>query len=114
MKFLVVVICVVGAVYAGQCPKTCKEKEAEFDALPPALGRERPICTPEGTFAMKQNRGSMSYCVDECGVRLADYVMKQRWVRHDCSCARDKADAGIYTKHPDCDRYGAYAARPKV
>ncbi|XP_013413640.1 uncharacterized protein LOC106175985 [Lingula anatina] len=114
MKILVVVICVVGAVYAGQCPKTCKEKEAEFDASPKKPGMERPICTPEGTFDKKQYLGAGSYCVDECGVELADYESKDRWLPHDCSCARDKADAGVYTKHPDCDRYGAYAARPKV
>ncbi|XP_013405500.1 uncharacterized protein LOC106170253 [Lingula anatina] len=112
MKVLVVLACVLVAASAVKlCQKQCSDELLKVqNMVNRPLGLEAPKCNDDGTFAAKQVRGSMSYCVDACGDML-NYDMRHRWEDHDCQCARDLDDyqqLGIVGKMYNCDKYGNY------
>ncbi|PVD37347.1 hypothetical protein C0Q70_04346 [Pomacea canaliculata] len=61
--------CGAGLTY----PQTCQERLQQLQSGVHLLGQFLPTCAQDGTYAARQCHGSVCYCVDPSGVKIADY-----------------------------------------
>ncbi|XP_025083284.1 saxiphilin-like [Pomacea canaliculata] len=93
-------------------PQTCQERLQQLQSGVHLLGQFLPTCAQDGTYAARQCHGSVCYCVDPSGVKIADYSASiGQSADMNCQCARDQyayLQTGLIGKMFSCEDNGNY------